>query len=142
MLWVTNQVLLQMSSHTQLQANQQEIDSVKAKIQHTKQDLATAEQGGDGDRVDFLRRRLEQMDRQLSSLREQQTILLRGQAPGQHCLPCHHLAGLPVYNCLLVSCRPHTMLDTDSLTLLASNLLCTTYWHYIPLAVWIWCIPT
>jgi len=76
-----------MTSHSQLLAVQQEIASVKADIQQEKQDLATAEQAGDEARVDFLRK-------SLLSLREERIILLRGQASGQHCLPCHPLAGL------------------------------------------------
>ncbi len=88
-----------MTSHSQLQAAQQEVDSVKAEIQQIKQDLATAEQAEDGARVDFLRKLL-------LSLREQQNILLRVQASGQHCLPCHRLAGLPAHNCLLYRVGP------------------------------------
>jgi len=67
-----------LQGHSQMQAVQQEIDSVKAEIQATKQELAAAEQAGDEAKVDFLRK-------EVSSLREQQTILLRAQAPGQHC---------------------------------------------------------
>ncbi len=79
-----------MTSHSQLQAVQQEIDSVKAEIQQTKQDLAKAKADNDSKEVDFLRKRLEQLDKKENSLREQQTILLRAQAPGQHCLPCQN----------------------------------------------------
>ena len=66
-----------------MQALQQEIDSVKAELQATKQELAAAEQAGDGAKVDFLRK-------EVSSLREQQTILLRAQAPGQQCSLCQN----------------------------------------------------
>ncbi len=66
-----------------MQAVQQEIDSVKAEIQETKQELAAAEQAGDGAKVDFLHKAV-------SSLREKQTILLRTPAPGQHCSPCQN----------------------------------------------------
>ncbi len=81
-----------MTSHSQLLAAQQEMDSVKAEIQQVKQDLATAEQAGDGARVDFLRKLL-------LSLREQQNILLRVPASGQHCLPCHRVAGSTGFGC-------------------------------------------
>jgi len=81
MLYGLHNVLLQ--GHSQMQAVQQEIDSVKAEIQATKQELAAAEQAGDEAKVDFLRK-------EVSSLREQQTILLRAQAPGQHCSPCQN----------------------------------------------------
>lgn len=52
----------------------QEIDGLKADIEHTKQELASAE---DLAQVDFHRKRLLYLENQLSSLREQQTILLR-----------------------------------------------------------------
>ncbi len=68
-----------MSSLSQLQAGQQEIDTVKTEIQQTKQDLPVAEQAGDGAKVAFLRKRLEQLG-------EKELILLRAQAPGQLCL--------------------------------------------------------
>ncbi len=84
-----------MTSHSQLQAVQQEIDSVKAEIQETKQELATAEQAGDEDRVDFLRNSLVELRRQLPGLREKENILLRAQAPGQHCLPCQNSLAQP-----------------------------------------------
>ncbi len=84
-----------MTSHNQLQADQQEIDSVKAEIQQTKQDLAKAKADNDSKEVDFLRKRLEQLDKK-------ENILLRAQAPGRHCLPRHHLAGLPVLYQLFV----------------------------------------
>ncbi len=86
-----------MSSHNQLQAVQQEIESVIKKTVDVEKALAAAELAGDGAKVDFLRKRLEQLDKKENSLREEKNILLRAQAPGQHCLPCHHLAGLPVY---------------------------------------------
>lgn len=52
----------------------QEIDGLKADIEHTKQELASTE---DLAHVDFHRKRLLYLENQLSSLREQQTILLR-----------------------------------------------------------------
>lgn len=58
--------------------NRQEIDELKAEIQQSKQELASA---GDVAEVDFHRKRLLQLENQLSSLREQQTILL--QSPQQ-----------------------------------------------------------
>jgi len=84
---------------------------VKAEIQATKQELAAAEQADDGAKVDFLRNSLVEMHKkevemhkkevemhkkevemrkEMNSLHEQQTILLRAQAPGQHCLPCQN----------------------------------------------------
>ena len=55
-------------------SNKQEIDRLKGDIQQTKQDLASAE---DLAQVDFHRKQLLYLESQLSSLREQQTILLR-----------------------------------------------------------------
>lgn len=55
-------------------SNRQEIDDLKADIQQSKQELASA---GDAVQVDFHRKRLLQLENQLSSLREQQTILLQ-----------------------------------------------------------------
>ncbi|KAL0029886.1 hypothetical protein WJX77_005907 [Trebouxia sp. C0004] len=69
---------------SQMQTVQQVIDRVTAEIQETKQELAAAEQAGDGPKVDFLREKDSSMRRELCSLREQQTILLRAQAPGCH----------------------------------------------------------
>lgn len=61
---------------------------MKAEIQATKQELAAAELAGNTLKVDFLRK-------EVLSLREQQTILLRAQAPGQFCLQCHKLTNAP-----------------------------------------------
>ena len=68
---------------SQSDAVQQEIDNVKAEIQATKQELAAAKQAEDGAKVDFLRN-------SLVALREEKNIILRAQAPGQHCLPCQN----------------------------------------------------
>ncbi len=73
-----------------MQAVQQEIDNVKAETQATKQELAAAEQAGDEAKADFLRKKEVELRKEINSLREQQTILLRAQAPGQHCLPCQN----------------------------------------------------
>ncbi len=81
-----------------MQAVQQEIDSVKAEIQATKQELAAAEQAEDGAKVDFLRKEVNSLRKKEDSLREQQTILLRAQAPGQHCSPCQKW--LKAHTCL------------------------------------------
>ena len=67
----------------QMQAVQQDINNVKAEIQATKQELAAAKQAEDGAKVDFLRN-------SLVALREEKNIILRAQAPGQHCLPCQN----------------------------------------------------
>ncbi len=82
-----------------MQAVQQEIDGLKAEIQAIKQELAAAEQAEDGAKVDFLRK-------EVSSLREQQTILLRAQASGQHCLPLSKLTK-NAYTCLCACVMAH-----------------------------------
>ena len=95
MLSLIVQVLLQdVDLSIQMQAVQQEIDYVKAQQERNEQDLTIAEQAADEARVGFLRKCLEQLNRQLSSLREKENILLQGQASGQHCLPCYILPPL------------------------------------------------
>ena len=79
-----------LQARSQMQAVQQEIDNVKAETQATKQELASAEQAGDEAKADFLRKKEVELRKERNSLREQQTILLRAQAPGQHCLPCQN----------------------------------------------------
>lgn len=63
-------------------SNTKDIDDVKAEIQQIKQELASAQQAGDHAQVDFHHKRLLQLENQLSSLREQQTILLRSSQQG------------------------------------------------------------
>ena len=58
-------------------SNRQEIDDLKAEVQRTKHELASAQLARDLAQVDFHCKRLLQLESQLSSLREQQTILLR-----------------------------------------------------------------
>ncbi len=72
----------------QMQAVQQDINNVKAEIQATKHELDAAEQAEDGAKVDFLRNSLVALHGQLKALREDKNIILRAQAPGQHCLSC------------------------------------------------------
>ena len=54
--------------------DRQEIDDLKAEVQQSKQELAST---GDVAQVDFQRKRLLQLEIQLSSLRKQQTVLLQ-----------------------------------------------------------------
>lgn len=72
---------------TQLQAVQQDIADVKAELHQVKQDLTKARADNDAPEVEFLRRRVEAMDKQLSSLRDKDNMLLRDQLEGEHC--CH-----------------------------------------------------
>ncbi len=77
-----------MTSHSQLQAAQQDIHRVSAQIDKAERELAKARADNDSKEVDYLRNSLVELRRQLSSLCEEKNILLRAQAPGQHCLPC------------------------------------------------------
>ncbi|KAL3145798.1 hypothetical protein ABBQ38_015175 [Trebouxia sp. C0009 RCD-2024] len=67
----------------------QEIDSLKAEIQQTKQELASPQHANEAAQLDFLRKHLLHLNSQLASMREQQTILLRST---QQPPPCHHLS--------------------------------------------------
>lgn len=80
----THPVMLPTTGQTQLLAVQQEIQDVKAELQQVKQDLATARADDDPQEVDFLRKRVESIDKQLSCLREKDNILLRDQLGGGH----------------------------------------------------------
>ncbi len=77
---------------------------VIAQIDKAEEELAKGRADNDSKEVDFLRNSLLELLTQLSCLREGEVVLLRAQAPGQHCLPCHHLAGLPAYDCLCTLC--------------------------------------
>lgn len=79
--------MLPTTCHTQLQAVQQDIADVKEELHQVKQDLAKARANKDGPEVEFLRKRVESLDKQLSSLRDKDNILLRNQLGGQYC--CH-----------------------------------------------------
>ena len=68
-----------MSSHSQLQAVQQSIHRASAQIDKAEGELSNARTDNDSKELDFLCKRLQQLDRQLSSPREQQTTLLQGQ---------------------------------------------------------------
>ena len=97
MLRVTTRFCCRMTSHDQLQAVQQEIKKVGAQIDKADGELAKARADTDSKEVDFLRNSLVELRKEKAELckekaelREQQTILLRAQAPGQHCLPCQN----------------------------------------------------
>ena len=88
-----------MTSHNQLQAVQHEINKVGAQIDKADGELAKARADTDNKEVDFLRNSLVELRKKENSLREQQTILLRAQAPGQHCLPCRNWLKAHTYVC-------------------------------------------
>ena len=73
-----------MSSASQLQLQlQQEMDTVKAKIQRAIQDLHAAEETRDANALAFRRRQLKRLRTQLEQLHEEELILLRAQTAGQ-----------------------------------------------------------
>ena len=72
-------------------ANRQDIKYVRAEVQESKQELALAQNAGDVAQVDFHRKRLLQLESQLSYLHEQQTILLRSR---QQILPVQSLTSI------------------------------------------------
>ncbi len=79
-----------MTSQPQLQAVQQQIEDVLGKVSEMEKLLAAAKHAGDSDEVTFLRKRLEQLDRERNNLREKENILLRAQPGGQPYSRCHH----------------------------------------------------
>ncbi len=86
-----------MTSNSQMQEVQQEIKIVSAQIVKADGELLKARADSDNKEVDFLRDSLLELRRQLSALREElpalreeRNIILRAQAPGQHCLPCRN----------------------------------------------------
>ena len=86
-----------MATPSQLQTVQKEINFVTAQIVDKETDLATAQRAGDAAQVHFLRTCMTTLNKEILQLREQQNILLRSQASGQHCLPCHYQDGLLAY---------------------------------------------
>ncbi len=94
---------------SQSAAVQKELDDVKAEILETKEALDAAQRAGDAAEVDYLRKRVESLDKDRNMLREQQTVLLQGQASGQTARPaitwlaCRHTR-------LRLVC--HTMMNT------------------------------
>ena len=74
-----------MMTPNQLEIVRREIADMKAKILKTEEALAAAQEPAD---IAFLRI-LEQLNRQLSSLRERETVLLQAQPSGEQCLLCY-----------------------------------------------------
>ena len=64
----------------QLQAVQHDTQDVKAELQQVKQDLAEA---SDAQEINFLRKRVESIDKHFVSLREEDNMLLRDQLGGE-----------------------------------------------------------
>ena len=75
-----------MTAPSQLEIVRREIADIKAEILETKEALAAAQEPAD---TTFWRKLLEQLNRQLSSLREQETVFLQGQLLGEQCLLCY-----------------------------------------------------
>ena len=77
-----------MTTPSQLGTLRTEIDDRKAEILSTKEALAASQTTPE---IEFLRKQLEQLNTTRNLLQEKENILLRGQASGEHCLPCHLL---------------------------------------------------
>ena len=82
-----------MTTPSQLGTLRGKIDALEAKILKIEEALAAAQAPAD---VAFLRKQLEQLNNTRNLLQEENNILLRGQASGEHCLPCHLL---PSFGC-------------------------------------------
>ena len=74
-----------MTTPSQLETVRREIADTKAKILKTEEAVAAAQKPAD---IAFLRI-LEQLNRQLSCLREQETIVLQAQQSGEQWLLCY-----------------------------------------------------
>ena len=75
-----------MATLSPLETVQKKIDVLEAKILKTEEALDATQSTT---QTDFQHKQLEQLNRQLSSLREQETILLPGRVSGEHSLPCY-----------------------------------------------------
>ena len=75
-----------MTTPSQLGILRGKIDALEAKILKTEEALAAAQEPAD---IAFWRKLLGQLNRQLSSRCEQETVLLQGQPPGEQCLLCY-----------------------------------------------------
>lgn len=81
----------------QLEAVRQQIAGVGRGVSNLDVSLAAAEQAGNDLKVEFLRDRLQTMDKEKVALRQQETILLRAQQAGGFAL-------LPPFASLLAGC--------------------------------------
>ena len=80
-----------MTTLSQLETVRREIADIKAVMLTTQNVLAATQNKTD---VDFLHKKLERLHKEKIICREQETILLQGQASGQHCLPRYLLPTL------------------------------------------------
>ena len=64
------------------------LETLRRKIDEVEQALAAAQAPAD---IAFLRQQLGDLNKEKIILREQETILLRGQVSGEHCLLCYLL---------------------------------------------------
>ena len=78
-----------MTTPSQLGTLREKIDKVEAKIPKIEEALAAAQAPAD---IAFLRQQLGDLNKKKIILREQETILLQGQASGEHRLPCYLLS--------------------------------------------------
>ncbi|KAL0039221.1 hypothetical protein WJX77_011871 [Trebouxia sp. C0004] len=74
-----------MSSQTQVENVQQQIEGAAQEVSEVKASLSAAKHAGDGDEVNFLRIQLEQLYKKEVALREKENLLLRAQQGGGPC---------------------------------------------------------
>ena len=84
-------VCTKMTTPSQLGTLRGKIDELEAKILKIEEALAAAQVPAD---IAFLRQQLGDLNKKEIILREQETILLRGQVSGEHCLLCYLLPSL------------------------------------------------
>ncbi len=92
-------ICIKMTTPSQLETVRKKIDDLEAEILNTKEALAVAQRTTE---IEFLRKRLEQLDRKEIVLREKENILLQGQASGEHCLSRYLLLSLSCVACTLI----------------------------------------
>ena len=80
-----------MTTPSQLGTLRGKIDELEAKILKIEEALAAAQAPAD---ITYLRQQLGDLNQENSILREQETILLRDQVSGEHCLLCYLLRSL------------------------------------------------
>ncbi|DBB00786.1 TPA: hypothetical protein ACH3X1_000718 [Trebouxia sp. C0004] len=90
-----------MSSQTQVENVQQQIEGAAQEVSEVKASLSAAKHAGDGDEVNFLRIQLEQLYKKEVALREKENLLLRAQqgVAGEH---EEYNMGAPLYSFFLV----------------------------------------
>ncbi len=108
-----------MLKREEAQKVQQQINVLSGEVSETKIAITAAEQAENGEKVRFLYGRLEKLDSQLVSLREEMNIVLRGQQRGEprspYCLaPTFHTPTCHTPSC--VTNHQETLLQNTRLS--------------------------